>query len=141
MSKTNEIREYIRTLDDCERIGREHLAWIAAKFGVSGGLCSARSSRRRYPYRQRRISFVAKAGAAMSLVDEVLAEHVRCHEACKHPLPECWICAMPWPCESVRLALSLRAADIAIENLKLHMPGICWACNEALAEYDKGGQG
>lgn len=37
MSKTNEIREYIRTLDDCERIGREHLAWIAAKFGVSGG--------------------------------------------------------------------------------------------------------
>ncbi len=37
MSKTNEIREYVRTLGDCERISNEHLAWIAAKFGVTEG--------------------------------------------------------------------------------------------------------
>ena len=37
MSKTNQIREYIRTLGDCERIGNEHLAWIATKFGVTEG--------------------------------------------------------------------------------------------------------
>ena len=65
----------------------------------------------------------------MSLVDEVLAEHAKARLG-----DYCSVCHDQWICESVRLALSLRAADIAIESLKLHKPGYCKACNEAAVE-------
>ena len=66
----------------------------------------------------------------MSLVDEVLAKHGGDTYNCAGCLPNFAVS----PCESVRLALSLRAADIAIESLKLHKPGYCKACNEAAVE-------
>jgi len=91
----------------------------------------------------------------MSLADEVLATHV----AKPWPNAKDW-CAgcgskVDWPCESVRLATSLQAADLLIEqatpqvrhsmrNLGVdpddwYGRGERWLA--ALAEYDKGGQG
>ncbi len=83
----------------------------------------------------------------MSLADEVLAKHVKAVFSA-----ECDCCWKSWPCESVRLALSLQAAEQVVEaardwHLRAYVEGWC-DCGEglcemaqALAEYDKGGQG
>lgn len=97
----------------------------------------------------------------MSLVDEVLAEHTSQNASLppsqqrKHPWcegPHEGDDGVPWPCESVRLALSLQAAEQVVEaardwHLRAYVEGWC-DCGEglcemaqALAEYDKGGQG
>lgn len=91
---------------------------------------------------------MAKAGAAMSLADEVLGRHVGHRDAEE----VCRLCDCQLPCESVRLALSLQAAGQVVEaardwHLRAYVEGWC-DCGEglcemaqALAEYDKGGQG
>ena len=56
----------------------------------------------------------------MSLVDEVLAKHGGDTYNCAGCLPNFAVS----PCESVRLALSLRAADIAIESFETTQAGI-----------------
>jgi len=54
---------------------------------------------------------------------------------------------VPWPCESVRLALSLQAAENVVEaarQARIFIQTIQPEYRElesALAEYDKGGQG
>lgn len=91
----------------------------------------------------------------MSLADEVLAEHTKEYRpwsGVNHEGKSCNRCGVPWPCESVRLATSLRAAEQVVEaarewHLRAYVEGWC-DCGEglcemaqALAEYDKGGQG
>ncbi len=84
----------------------------------------------------------------MSLADEVLARH-KPEPDSQAEYDNCSGCAGTWPCESVRLALSLQAAEQVVEAArKWHyncdgtpdLPDdteFYWA----LAEYDKGGQG
>lgn len=112
----------------------------------------------------------------MSLVDEVLAKHQRTYNEWREG-GFCSKCKEAFPCESVRLALALRAAEKVVEVAKKlqrdyedEVPadfaagnlghchanpplwddpkrGSCGRCSawmsltEALAEYDKGGQG
>lgn len=82
----------------------------------------------------------------MSLADEVLANHkaFECETlfCSNRPHGICRICAKFWPCESVRLALSLKAAEHVVEAARGHE---CPETNDsycdlaaALAEYDKG---
>ena len=90
----------------------------------------------------------------MSLVDEVLAKHGGDTYNCAGCLPNFAVS----PCESVRLALSLRAAEQVVEAAREMLSESFivgggrrggktlfaerWAkCADALAEYDKGGQG
>jgi sugar phosphate isomerase/epimerase len=89
----------------------------------------------------------------MSLVDEVLVNH-----SDNAGSTFCYWCDGEWPCESVRLALSLRAAEQVVEAAREMLSESFivgggrrggktlfaerWAkCADALAEYDKGGQG
>lgn len=88
----------------------------------------------------------------MSLADEVLAKHTKEYKpwsGVNHEGKSCNRCGVPWPCESVRLALSLQAAEQVVEAARK------WHYNcggtpdlpddtefyRALAEYDKGDQG
>ena len=85
----------------------------------------------------------------MSLADEVLGRHVGHRDAEE----VCRLCDCQLPCESVRLALSLQAAEQVVEAARERLqeclcgdayPKMCPSCQPlaaALAEYDKGGQG
>lgn len=53
----------------------------------------------------------------MSLVDEVLAKH-KPEPDSQAEYDNCSGCAGTWPCESVRLALALRAAEKVVEVAK-----------------------
>lgn len=94
----------------------------------------------------------------MSLADDVLARHVEAFcNLCKptHSRGTCRVCfTEAWPCESVRLATQLRAAEQVVEASRelgriFHARGKAplqpfaeTACIElvvrALAKYDKG---
>lgn len=84
----------------------------------------------------------------MSLVDEVLAKHTKEYKpwsGVNHEGKSCNRCAGTWPCESVRLATKLKAAEHVVEAARGHE---CPETNDsycdlaaALAEYDKEGQG
>lgn len=85
----------------------------------------------------------------MSLADEVLATH-RPEPDSQAEYDNCSGCAGTWPCESVRLALSLHAAEQVVEAARDYHreyedgPGLfpdIRPLAAALAEYDKGGQG
>ena len=84
----------------------------------------------------------------MSLADEVLAEHTKASLG-----DYCSVCHDAWPCEPLRLARSLKAAEKVVEAARdehgrnggsclCHWPGPT-KCSlaAALAEYDKEGQG
>ena len=92
----------------------------------------------------------------MSLADEVLAKHTKEYKpwsGINHEGKSCNRCGVPWPCESVRLATKLKAADRVIEEVRELarifnargkaplQPFAETACIElvveALAEYDK----
>ena len=89
----------------------------------------------------------------MSLADEVLAEHQKRECFCGCGDVGCPLCGDGWPCESVRLALSLKAAEQVVEAARKLTDEMLRAdderifsrlfesVTEALAEYDKGGQG
>jgi len=71
----------------------------------------------------------------MSLADEVLAEHTKASLG-----DYCSVCHDQWPCEPVRLALSLHAAEQVVEAARrVYRKGD--NLTRALAEYDKGGRG
>lgn len=104
----------------------------------------------------------------MSLADDVLATH-RPEPDSQAEYDNCSGCAGTWPCESVRLALSLQAAERVVEaweNVASRAHDVLWhsdtfaevqlatsciadalehgpesALTGELAEYDKGGQG
>lgn len=98
----------------------------------------------------------------MSLVDEILAKHKLCDGCVTGCGRHCRTCqhfwSNEWPCESVRLATSLRAAEKVVEAARewkrmhtgLHTQGgetlktqirTRTDLIDAVAEYDKGGQG
>lgn len=96
----------------------------------------------------------------MSLADEVLAEHVKDDPDPNWPaFPDrCKKDWQSWPCESARLATKLRAAEQVVEAARewkrmhtgLHTQGgetlkkqtrTRTDLIDAVAEYDKGGQG
>ena len=90
----------------------------------------------------------------MSLADDVLARHVEAFcNLCKptHSRGTCRVCfTEAWPCESVRLATSLRAAEkvvtaaqeLAADNERRGLHGAhVLKVKMRLAEYDKGGRG
>lgn len=79
----------------------------------------------------------------MSLADDVLANHTR-------DGADCLICMFPWPCEAVRLATQLRAAEqvaaflfdqsVQLTGNETHVRYVLTLRGFAdwLAEYDKG---
>ena len=80
----------------------------------------------------------------MSLADEVLAKHKLCDGCVTGCGRHCRTCqhfwSNEWPCESVRLALSLQAAEQVVEAARrVYRKGD--NLTRALDEYDKGGQG
>ena len=92
----------------------------------------------------------------MSLADEVLATHVPHYGTVDEPRPgsHCMGCYnKPWPCIEFRLALSLQASEqvvVAARKLTDEMlradderifSRLFESVTDALAEYDKGGQG
>lgn len=83
----------------------------------------------------------------MSLADEVLARH-KPEPDSQAEYDNCSGCAGTWPCESVRLATKLKAAERVVDWFRKNRGGT-WDdlrqeadCGEGpLAEYDKEGQG
>lgn len=88
----------------------------------------------------------------MSLADDVLARHVEAFcNLCEptHSRGTCRVCfTEAWPCEAVRLATQLKAAERVVDWFRKNRGGT-WDdlrqeadCGEGpLAEYDKEGQG
>jgi hypothetical protein len=93
----------------------------------------------------------------MSLADDVLARHVEAFcNLCEptHSRGTCRVCfTEAWPCEAVRLATQLRAAEqvaaflfdqsVQLTGNETHVRYVLTLRGFAdwLAEYDKGGQG
>ena len=102
----------------------------------------------------------------MSFADEILAKHTKEYRpwsGVNHEGKSCNRCGVPWPCESVRLATKLKAAEHVVEaarevvDTSMRALITCAFCcsvipqhlddcpfaelKAALAEYDKGGQG
>jgi hypothetical protein len=98
----------------------------------------------------------------MSLVDEVLAKH-KPEPDSQAEYDNCSGCAGTWPCEYVRLATKLKAAEQVVEAARkvvdtsmraLITCAFCYSVipqhlddcpfaelRDSLAEYDQGGQG
>ena len=76
----------------------------------------------------------------MSLADEVLAEHIMTEDA-PFMCCDCW---EGWPCEAVRLATQLRAAEQVVAAARNARETDCTHHSDpcglaaALDEYDKG---